>query len=266
MYDESNNLIILTFQNDTKWMDPTWNLYTIEEELAKFNHNFEICILPELFTTGFGEGSEKFAETLNLTTHKWMKMLAIKHNSLIIGSLPIKDNGYLYNRCLVVYPNQKTIYYDKIHLFSPANEHLHFTPGSKKTFFQFKNWKILLTICYDLRFPLLHRNHAEQPYHLLINIANWPKQRFKAYQTLLTARAIENQCFAIGVNRTGIDGYQQQYQPVNFTFDYKGDKIKPKISLKKINLYILNLTDLHKFKEKFDTLKDDYFNKFINLK
>lgn len=238
-------------------MDTIANTSAIEETIYDFDDDFDLCVLPEMFTTGFGNQSTGKAETLNLHTHKWMKMIAGQKNCLVIGSLPIKENNKFFNRCLIVFPSQETLFYDKVHLFSMAKEDEQFTSGEKKLLFDFKNWKIMVNICYDLRFPLFCRNSVDNTYDLMINIANWPEPRFKAYDSLLCARAIENLSFVIGVNRTGEDVLGLNYLPMNHAYDFKGEHIVPVFQEKTLCLYDFNLKTLKDFREKFNTLKDE---------
>ena len=188
-----------------QWENPNANRQYIESQLADYQEKIEIVLLPEMFTTGFSMEAAKNAETMQGDSAKWLEALAKKHNCLIIGSLIIEEEGKYYNRLLAFSEEGLLAQYDKRHLFHMANEHLHYAAGGKKVVFTYKNWRICPLICYDLRFPVWSRKVAQE-YDLLLYVANWPERRVAHWNTLLKARAIENQCFVAGVNRCGLDG------------------------------------------------------------
>jgi len=168
----------------------------------------EIIVLPEMFTTGFSMQPEKFAETMDGPTIDWMRRLSAEKRAIITGSIIIEENENYYNRLIWMLPNGQLGYYDKRHLFAFAGEDQHYTSGNKRLIASVKGWKINLQICYDLRFPVWARQQSSETpeYDVLVYVANWPESRSHAWKSLLIARAIENQCYVIGVNRVGEDG------------------------------------------------------------
>ncbi|MDX9696045.1 MAG: amidohydrolase [Bacteroidales bacterium] len=200
----TNNLFISCIQTNLIWEDKEANFTNFESLFQKLPIESQIVVLPEMFSTGFSMNPQKFAEPFDGKTINWLKNQANKANKIIIGSIIITDNGNNYNRLVTVFPNGEILFYDKRHLFRMAGEHNHYSSGKNKLIFTLDNWNICPLICYDLRFPVWSRN--KNNYNVLIYIANWPEARSYAWKNLLIARAIENQCFVIGVNRVGIDG------------------------------------------------------------
>jgi predicted amidohydrolase len=192
------------------WEDKVANLDMFGQKILAINIPTEIIVLPEMFSTGFSMQPEKFAETMNGPTINWMKKLSFEKKAIITGSLMIEEKGNFYNRLIWMLPNGQFGYYDKRHLFAFGGEDQAYCPGNKRVIASVKGWKINLQICYDLRFPVWARQqkieNAELEFDILLNVANWPEKRNLAWKTLLMARAIENQCFSIGVNRIGLDG------------------------------------------------------------
>lgn len=203
------DLKITIVQTDLAWRDAESNLQRFDRLIDTISEPTDLIILPEMFTTGFAMEPEPLAEEPNSKTFNWMLNKASARKCAITGSYIIKEDGEYYNRLYFVLPNGKSHAYDKRHLFRMAGEDKNFSPGSKKMIFKFKGWKICPMICYDLRFPVWSRNRFEQDvyeYDLLIYVANWPEIRNHAWNTLLKARAIENQAYVAGVNRIGYDG------------------------------------------------------------
>ncbi|MBK7885087.1 MAG: amidohydrolase [Chitinophagaceae bacterium] len=203
-------LIITTIQTDLKWEDKAANLSLLEKKINSLKNKTEVVILPEMFTTGFSMQPHLFAENMEGETIAWMKEISNKNKVALTGSIIIKENENYYNRLIWMLPNGYYGYYDKRHLFAYAKEDQHYTAGNKRLIASIKGWKINLQICYDLRFPVWARqsyNENNEPeFDILIYVANWPEKRNHAWKTLLCARAIENQCYVIGVNRVGTDG------------------------------------------------------------
>ena len=197
-------------QSSLFWEDKGANLDLLAQKIRSIELPTEIIVLPEMFTTGFSMQPEKFAETMDGPSVDWMRRLSVEKKSIITGSLIIEEKGNFYNRLIWMLPNGQLGYYDKRHLFAFAGEDQYYTPGNKRLIASVKGWKINLQICYDLRFPVWARQQltedANKEYDVLLYVANWPEKRSHAWKTLLTARAIENQCFTIGVNRVGLDG------------------------------------------------------------
>jgi omega-amidase len=171
--------------------------------------NADLVLLPEMFSTGFTMKPGAVAESMSGETVLWMQSMAMTNNVAIAGSVVIKENDNFYNRLLFVRPTGNIEQYDKRHLFSLAGEDKAYTAGTEKLLVDYQGWKICLLVCYDLRFPVFSRNVEE--YDLLVYVANWPKPRTLAWDTLLKARAIENMSYAIGVNRIGADENGHEY-------------------------------------------------------
>jgi omega-amidase len=175
----------------------------------------DLIVLPEMFTTGFTMKPELFAEAIESSkTLTWLKEKAQQKNCVITGSASIKEENNYYNRLFWVQPTGNIHTYDKRHLFRVGQEHLHYTAGTKRLITQIKEWTICPQVCYDLRFPVWSRNRFTEnkdngvsaEYDVLLYIANWPEVRSYPWKHLLIARAIENQCYVIGLNRVGVDG------------------------------------------------------------
>jgi len=197
-------------QTDLFWEDKEANLAMLAQKIRGIEEYSEVIVLPEMFSTGFSMRPTEFAETMDGPTVEWMKQLSAEKKVIIVGSLIIKEEiskeePRFYNRLIWMLPNGELGYYDKRHLFAFAGEDQHYTAGTKRLIARVKGWKINLQVCYDLRFPVWARQQGEE-YDVLLYVANWPEKRNHAWKTLLTARAIENQCYTIGVNRVGIDG------------------------------------------------------------
>jgi len=187
------------------WEDKAANLAMLAKKIMGIEEYTEIIVLPEMFSTGFSMQPEKFAETMDGPSVDWMRRISAEKKVILTGSLMIKEDEKYYNRLIWMLPNGELGYYDKRHLFAFAEEDQHYSAGNKRLIASVKGWKINLQICYDLRFPVWARQQGEE-YDLLLYVANWPEKRNHAWKTLLTARAIENQCITIGVNRVGLDG------------------------------------------------------------
>jgi predicted amidohydrolase len=200
-----NDLTITTVQAALHWEDKSKNLKMFDAMLENIE-NTDLIILPEMFNTGFTMRASDFAEHMNGDTVSWMFEKSKEHNAAICGSLIINDDGKYFNRLLFVEPNGNINQYDKRHLFSMGDEDKYYNAGTRSLIIDYKSWQINLVICYDLRFPEGIRNTRENPYDLAIIVANWPDKRIEHWDILLRARAIENQCYVIGVNRTGLDG------------------------------------------------------------
>lgn len=165
----------------------------------------DIYVLPEMFATGQYIDPAEVVQTMNSPIVNWLQDKVSKLNAAICGTLPVTENGSIYNRLCFAMPDGTMACYDKHHLFTYSGEAEHFTAGSDRVVVSFRGLRILLLICYDLRFPTFSRNRDD--YDAVFYPANWPDKRILAWDTLLRARAIENQCYAIGVNRAGSDDF-----------------------------------------------------------
>ncbi|MDY7395679.1 amidohydrolase [Aureibaculum sp. 2210JD6-5] len=219
----SNNLKIAIIQTDLVWEDSEENRQRFTEKIEAISDPVDLIILPEMFTSGFTMQPENVSETLNGKTIQWMKNLASKKQVAISGSLVVEEDNNFYNRLVFVYPNGNIKTYDKRHTFTLAGENKVYQAGNKKLIVDYKGWKICPMICYDLRFPVWARN--TENYDLLFYVANWPKPRIEAWTTLLKARAIENMCYCIGVNRIGTDNNGHEYTGNSVAFDALGKQV-----------------------------------------
>lgn len=214
----SNLLNITLIQTALHWEDKAANLKMLQQKIEAITTNTQVVVLPEMFSTGFSMNAKELAETMDGPTVSWMKDLSAKKRVVLTGSLIVKeiqeDGAEAYfNRLIWMLPNGQYGVYNKRHLFTLAGEHEPYTAGEKRLIASVNDWKINLQICYDLRFPVWARQIPQLPdenwrglYDALIYVANWPVKRSTAWKTLLQARAIENQCYVIGVNRVGNDG------------------------------------------------------------
>ena len=212
---------IALIQSSLVWENPKLNRKHFEEKINFISESVDLIILPEMFTTGFMMSPNLVAETMQGTTFLWLQALAKAKNAAITGSLVVKENDNFYNRLVFVFPSGEIQFYDKKHLFTLAGEDKVYTSGEKKLIIEYKGFKICPLICYDLRFPVFSRNLED--YDVLIYVANWPKQRMNAWDSLLKARSIENMCYTIGVNRVGIDNNDLEYVGHSQVLDCMGN-------------------------------------------
>lgn len=249
---------IALIQISLVWEDPKSNRVNIEQKINAIESGTDLIVLPEMFTTGFTMHPEAVAETMEGKTVLWMQSLAKAKNAAITGSLVIIENGNYYNRLLFVFPSGEIQFYNKRHLFTLAGEDQSYTNGNQKLIVEYKGWKICPLICYDLRFPVFSRN--TENYDLLIYVANWPKTRINAWDTLLKARAIENMSYTIGVNRLGIDNNNLEYVGHSQLTDYLGNSVIEPHKEEGVFIAEIDKNTLLETRKKLDFLKDqDHF-------
>ncbi|AHW61002.1 Predicted amidohydrolase [Draconibacterium orientale] len=246
------NLKITIIQPDIIWENAKANLEKYSGMLENIKQT-DVIILPEMFTTGFSMQPEKLKETMDGASVKWMQQIASDKNAALIGSLIIEEAGKIYNRAIWVFPEGKIETYDKRHLYSMGQEHLHYASGKDKLIVEYKGWKFCPQICYDLRFPVFARNLED--YDVVFYMANWPSARHHVWKNLLISRAIENQAYCFGVNRVGTDGIGLNYlgdsgciSPKGFP-EFMGDS-------ESIQTYNISYSELHNFRQKFPLLND----------
>ncbi len=250
------NLTVTTVQTSLYWENPGANLAMLEEKIRNAGTVGDLIVLPEMFTTGFTMNAPALAEPMNLTTCRWMKQMAAQTGAVITGSIIIRENSRYYNRMLWVEPDGQIDFYDKRHLFRMADEHLVFSAGEKRLIKELKGWKIAPFVCYDLRFPVWSRNTEAESYDLAIYIASWPAARNMAWNTLLPARAIENQCYVTGVNRTGTDGKAIIYEGNSGIWNFLGEKINDSGHAEVIQTGSLDMAKLQSFRSAFPAFRD----------
>jgi omega-amidase len=241
-----------------------------EKKITGIKEKTEIIVLPEMFSTGFSMQPEQLAETMEGETVQWMKRIAAEKKVILTGSVIISDPGHTetgrpryYNRLIWMLPNGQYGIYDKRHRFGYGGEDAQFTAGSKRLIASVKGWKINLLICYDLRFPVWARQAssskgeaAPPEYDTLIYVANWPDRRVHAWKTLLQARAIENQCYVVGVNRVGDDGNNIHYSGETMVVDPMGEVLYTKKEEEDIFTITLDKDHLNSVREKLPFLRD----------
>src|SRR5687767_1571044 len=282
-----SSITFTLIQTRLHWEDKQANLQMLEEKIMGIKEKTQVVVLPEMFSTGFSMKPEELAETMDGETIKWMKRIAAEKNIILTGSVIIGEavsggqtDGFesgqtgtvrpeYYNRLIWMLPNGQHGYYDKRHLFAYAGEDEHYTPGTKRLIASAKGWKINLLVCYDLRFPVWSRLTsppnplfkgegavAAPEFDVLIYVANWPERRIHAWKTLLQARAIENQCYVIGVNRVGNDGKEIYYSGDSMVVDPMGEVLYQKSHEEDIFTITLQKEKLEEIRTKLPFWKD----------
>jgi omega-amidase len=246
---------ISVIQPDTVWEDKCRNFENISALVTPLFNNTDLVILPEMFNTGFSMNPEKLCEPADGETFKWMKNMSKAGNFGLCGSYIVKQNMKFYNRWVFVSPENTVSHYDKRHLFSMGGEDKHFTAGKSRLIFSFRGVKLSPYICYDLRFPVWSRNREISD--LIIYSANWPESRKDVWDTLLKARAIENQCYVAGSNRTGTDKAGVTYCGKSVILSPRGEIIKSAESTGECMVTAeISLTGLTDFRNKFPVAND----------
>jgi omega-amidase len=262
LYTKMNQPLTVTLiQTQLHWEDRSANLAMLDKKIRSITEKTEVVVLPEMFTTGFSMNPSSLAETMEGETVQWMKKVASDKKIILTGSIIAEENGHYYNRIVWMLPNGQYGVYDKRHRFAYAGEDEQFTAGSKRLIASVKGWKINLLICYDLRFPVWSRQSPGESsnapeYDLLIYVANWPERRSHAWRTLLQARAIENQCYVVGVNRVGDDGNKHHYIGDSMVVDPLGEVLYHKKDAEDIYTITLDKDYLLSIREKLPFWKD----------
>lgn len=249
------DLTIAIIQSDLKWEDSHYNLDNFDKKIDLISQEVDLIVLPEMFNTGFSINPVRCAQTMDGEAVQWMREKASQQKCCIAGSIFIGEDGKFFNRLFVFYPDGTHVQYDKRHRFRLADEVRVFSAGTERVEAKIKGWKIMLSVCYDLRFPVWFRNrfvNGEFDYDILLNVANWPQIRSYQWKQLLLARAIENQSVVIGLNRVGFDGNQVFHSGNSMVVDAQGF---PMVSLddgiKETSTIRLSYSDLDNFRKKF---------------
>ena len=245
---------IALIQSPLFWENPTANRNHFEEKINAITEKVDLIVLPEMFTTGFTMNPAAVFETMEGETIQWLQLVAKVKNSAITGSLIIKEKNNYYNRLVFVFPSGEIQFYDKRHLFTLAGEDKVYTSGNQKLIVDYLGWKICPLICYDLRFPVFARNIED--YDVLIYVANWPKPRINAWDILLKARSVENMCYTIGLNRTGLDANNLEYVGHSQTVDFLGNYILEPQEFVGVFIVELNKEKLLETRNKLGFLND----------
>jgi predicted amidohydrolase len=252
---------IALLQAPLVWENPIQNRNYFEEKINAITENVDLIVLPEMFTSGFSMNPKAVSEPMQGETVLWLQALTKAKNAAITGSVVIQENGNCYNRLVFVFPSGEIKTYDKKHLFTLAGEDKIYTSGTEKIIIEYKGFKICPLICYDLRFPVFARNTED--YDVLIYVANWPIPRINAWDALLKARAIENMCYTIGVNRIGFDGNHHEYVGHSQAIDFLGNYLIEPQKTETIFITNLDKNALLKARQKLGFLNDrDAFTLF----
>ncbi|TXC78985.1 amidohydrolase [Luteibaculum oceani] len=242
-------------QMDIAWHDFQANCDKVQQITNPISA--DIFVLPEMFHVGFTMEPQKVSEEEQKKVQEFCSQLAKEKNALIIAGTVVGNASYgYYNRLFAFFPDGTINTYDKRHLFSFAGEHEHYNAGKERLVIEYLGWRINPLICYDLRFPVFARNSAVKPFDLQLFIANWPQARVSAWDALLTARAIENQCYLIGVNRVGEDGKGITYNGHSAAIDPYGNYVAGPIENETVLTVELNKKLLDDFRVKFPVLGD----------
>ena len=256
------NLRVSIVQGATRWHDPAGNREYYAELLAPLHGTTDLVVLPETFTSGFSNEAIGDAETMDGATVAWIREQAVKLDAAITGSVQLRTDAGVFNRMLFATPDGKLVHYDKRHLFSFAKEHERYAAGSERVIVEWKGWSILLQVCYDLRFPVFSRNRFNAgreglpDYDLALYVANWPSARAYPWKTLLRARAIENLCYVVGVNRVGSDGNGLHYSGDSAAIDFLGHPLSEATDEEVVSTMLLQAAPLVEHRAKFPALLD----------
>lgn len=255
----SEQLLVSLVQTPLYWENKTANLDMLAQKIRRIQKT-ELVVLPEMFSTGFSMQPKLLAETMQGPTIAWMQTLAAEKKVILTGSIIVEEEGQFFNRLIWMLPNGNMGYYNKRHLFGFAGEQEAYTAGNKRFIASVKGFKINLQICYDLRFPVWARQQAgadgAAEFDVLLYVANWPHKRIEAWQTLLQARAIENQCYVIGVNRVGDDGHGIYHSGHSMVVDAMGSVLYSKADEEDIHTIALSKTTLQEVRSRLPFLKD----------
>ena len=239
------------------WEDKKANLDLCQKYIQKAsNKNVDLIVFPEMTLTGFSNNTRLTAEDFeNSETIQSFSLLAKQFNIGIVFGVVIKDENKALNKSIFVDSNGEVLgNYTKTHLFSFAGEDKFFNPGNKLLAVNFKGVNFGLTICYDLRFPELYNGLARQC-DVVVNIANWPKKRVDHWNTLLKARAIENQLYVCGVNRIGVDGNNLEYKESSQCIDPNGEFLVYE-QMEDMKIYNIDKKLSQEFRKFFNTIND----------
>lgn len=247
-------MLVTLFQYDVAWLDPDSNLSKIEHLCSKLSGQSDLLVLPEMFNTGYIMQPHELDLKWQEETIQNLMNISSKYGMTIAGSIPMFKSGHYYNTFIAVNTFGIIAEYDKMHLFSLAGEAKHYASGKQVITFDLNGFKIQPLICYDLRFPYI--SYIDFPVDVIIYTANWPKNRISHWKSLLIGRAIENQCYVVGVNRTGRDNNDYEYPGVSMVVDYNGEilvELEEDVLYKTINL---DLAKLKAYRDKLPFLKD----------
>ena len=249
------DLKVTLIQTFLFWENIESNLSLFDEKIDGIRDETDLIVLPEMFTTGFSMNAEKLAQDMGGISVKWLREKSRSRQTDVTGSMIIRENGKYFNRLLWAKPDGTLSYYDKRHLFRMTGEEKVYSAGDKNITVELKGWRIRPFICYDLRFPCWTRN-LNNSYDVAVFIANWPEKRTSHWKTLLPARAIENQCYVIGVNRVGEDGNGYYHSGDSSVIDPAGNIIFRKQDEESVYTASLSYQVLQEYRKSFPVWMD----------
>ena len=256
----SEALRVSVVQGDTRWHDPAGNRDYYASLIAPLAGRSDLVVLPETFTSGFSNAAIDSAEGMDGPTLKWLREQAQALDAAMCGSVQLRVGSRVFNRLLFVLPDGELHHYDKRHLFRYADEHKRYAAGDERIVVSWRGWRICPLVCYDLRFPVFSRNrHRKESgfdYDMLLYVANWPTPRVHAWRTLLRARAIENLCYCVGVNRVGRDGNGHDYPGDSAVLDFLGQPLSEAGAQEVVATTTLSLSALSTYREQFPAWMD----------
>lgn len=254
----AGDLRVTLVQADTVWHDPAANRERLGAAMAGAAAT-DLFVLPETCTSGFSNEALARAETMDGPTVAWMRAQAAAHDAAVTGSVQLRVGDAVYNRLLWVTPDGTVRHYDKRHLFRMSGEHERYAAGRDRLVVPWRGWRVLPLVCYDLRFPVFSRNRAAGDvleYDVVVYVANWPVARQTAWRTLLRARAIENLCYAVGVNRTGADGTGLRFAGGSAACDFLGETLVDAGEAVGVHVATLNRGALETHRARFPAYRD----------
>ena len=257
-----SDLRVSIVQGETRWHDPAGNREYYAGLIAPLHGTSDLVVLPETFTSGFSNDAVGEAEDMDGPTVAWIRAQAAQLDAAVTGSVQLRTPHGVFNRMLFALPDGGLAHYDKRHLFSFAREHERYAAGNERVIVEWKGWRILLQVCYDLRFPVFSRNRFNvtreglPDYDLALYVANWPSARSLPWKTLLRARAIENLSYVVGVNRVGTDGNGLHYSGDSAVIDFLGHPLSEAADQPVVTTTTLQVAPLLEHRARFPALLD----------
>lgn len=247
-------------QGNTVWHDAAANREYYGSLVRPLKGKVDLVVLPETFTSGFSNEAVKNAETMHDESVAWLLAIAGEIDAAVVGSMAVRDGERVFNRLLWATPQGLEGVYDKRHLFRMAGEHKRYAAGKDRLIVEWRDWRICPMVCYDLRFPVFSRNlqgdDGRMDFDLLLYVANWPQPRRTAWRVLLRARAVENLCYVIGVNRAGLDGNGIEYAGDSAAIDFLGEPLRELDSAAQVGLADLDGATLAMHRARFPAWMD----------
>lgn len=256
------DLRVSIVQGETRWHDPAGNRAYYGGLIAPLAGATDLVVLPETFTSGFSNDAIGQAEGMDGPTVAWIREQAKALDAVVTGSVQLRVGDGVFNRLLWATPDGELKHYDKRHLFRYAGEHKRYAAGKERLAVELKGWRINPLVCYDLRFPVFARNRYDVErrdqldFDLQIYVANWPSARAYPWKTLLRARAIENLCYVVGVNRVGTDGNNLHYSGDSAVIDFLGHPASECTDREVVVTTTLQAAELAAHREHFPAMLD----------